>query len=97
SGATRSLHDALPISLADFWDLTSPRTLTVTSGTGDAKTYIVKANKQGNTDVSRAVLTYEDESGSLQEVDAIILGDKINFSLVPRSEEHTSELQSREN
>lgn len=70
-------------SLADFWDLTSPRTLTVTSGTGDAKTYIVKANKQGNTDVSRAVLTYEDESGSLQEVDAIILGDKINFSLVP--------------
>src|SRR5690606_35901128 len=70
-------------SLADFWDLTSPRTLTGTAGTGDAKAYIVKANKQGNTDVSRAVLTYEDESGSLQEVDAIILGDKINFSLVP--------------
>src|SRR5690606_22148378 len=92
SGATRSLHDALPISLADFWDLTSPRTLTVTSGAGDAKTYIVKANKQGNTDVSRAVLTYEDESGSLQEVDAIILGDKINFSLVPGTDMQNAKL-----
>lgn len=70
-------------SLADFWDLSSPRSLTVTSGTGVSKTYIVKANKQGNTDISRAVLTFEDESGAPQEVDAIILDDKINFSLVP--------------
>src|SRR5690606_22476263 len=59
------------------------RSLTVTSGTGVSKTYIVKANKQGNTDISRAVLTFEDESGAPQEVDAIILDDKINFSLVP--------------
>lgn len=70
-------------SLSAFWDLSNPRELTVTSGSGVSKTYIVKANKQGNTDVSRAVLTYEDAAGLLQEVDAIILDDKINFSLVP--------------
>jgi len=70
-------------SLDGFWDLTAERTLTVTSGSGTAKTYVVKARKVGNTEVSRAVLTYEDESGQQQELQAIIHGDFINFSVVP--------------
>ncbi|PRD47353.1 DUF5018 domain-containing protein [Sphingobacterium haloxyli] len=70
-------------SLSDFWDLTSPKELTVTSGSGEKKTYTVIANKQGSTDVSNAILRYNDEGGDPQEVQAIIIGNRINFSLVP--------------
>ncbi len=70
-------------SLSELWDLTTPKELTVTSGTGEVRKYTVIANKQGNTEVASADLTYEDEDGNLQEVTAIIIDDKINFSLVP--------------
>ena len=70
-------------SLSELWDLTSPKELTVTSGTGEVKKYTVIANKQGNTDVTSATLTYEDETGNPQELTAIIIDDKISFSLVP--------------
>ncbi|NGM60800.1 DUF5018 domain-containing protein [Sphingobacterium sp. SGG-5] len=70
-------------SLSELWDLTTPKELTVTAGTGEVRKYTVIANKQGNTDVTSATLTYDDEGGSPQEVTAIIIDDKINFSLVP--------------
>ncbi|MFC3196095.1 DUF5018 domain-containing protein [Parapedobacter deserti] len=70
-------------SLDGFWDLTAERTLTVTSGSGAVNTYVVKARKVGNTEVSRALLTYDDETGQRQELQAIIQGDVINFSIVP--------------
>ena len=70
-------------SLETPWDLTEPRNLTITSGSGEAKTFVVKARKVGNTEVSQAVLTYEDELGQSQELQAIIQDGFINFSLVP--------------
>ncbi|SMG40583.1 DUF5018 domain-containing protein [Sphingobacterium psychroaquaticum] len=70
-------------SLSDFWDLRTPKPLTVTSGSGVVKNYVVVANKAGNTVVSNAVLNYTDEGGNAQEVQAIIIGDRINFSVVP--------------
>lgn len=70
-------------SLDDIWDLTSPKELTVTSGSGEQMSYTVIANKQGTTAISNAVLTYDDELGVPQEAQAIIIGDRINFSLVP--------------
>lgn len=81
--ATVPFDSKVSPSLSDFWDLTTPKTLTVTSGSGNVRNYIVKANKKGNTEVFSASLSYDDESGTRQETQAIILGDKINFSLVP--------------
>ncbi|MCI0920407.1 DUF5018 domain-containing protein [Sphingobacterium rhinopitheci] len=70
-------------SLDGFTDLSSPITVTVTAGNGEQKNYVIVANKKGNTDVLSATVTYEDFLGATQEVDAIIIGDKMNFSLVP--------------
>ncbi len=70
-------------SLDEFWDLTQPRHLTVTSGTGEVNKYVVVAKKEGNTTVTNAVLTFEDGTGTQQNVQAIINSDKINFSVVP--------------
>lgn len=70
-------------SLNEFWDLTTPKPLTVTSGSGEVRNYIVKALKKGNTEIFGASLSYEDVTGAAQETQAIIVNDKINFSLVP--------------
>lgn len=70
-------------SLSNFWDLTTPKELTVTSGKGVSKTYVVQAVKKGSTNVSSAVLSYQDAAGANVTTQAIIVGDKINFSLVP--------------
>src|SRR5690625_6214899 len=63
---TLSLHDALPISLAQMWDLTAE-------------------------DVARNVHTHPTLSEAMKEAVEGISGSMINL----RSEEHTSELQSR--
>src|SRR5690606_8749281 len=55
----------------------------ITSGTGEEHTYTIEARKVGNTTVSRAVLTYDDQTGQREEIEAIIQGDVINFSVVP--------------
>lgn len=70
-------------ALTGYTDLTSPVHITVTAGDGSHKKYVIVANKKGNTDVLSAKMTYEDFTGATQEVDAIIIGDKLNFSLVP--------------
>ena len=70
-------------SLEGFTDLTNPLHLTVTAGDGSQSKYVVVANKKGNTNVTLANLTYEDLTGVTQEVSAIIIGNDINFSLVP--------------
>lgn len=70
-------------SLNGFTDLTKPVHVTVTAGDGSEKKYVIVANKKGNTDLLSAKLTYEDFTGATQELDAIIIGSNVNFSIVP--------------
>lgn len=70
-------------SLEGFVDLTNPLKVKIIAGNGDVKEYIIKANKKGNTELLAAKLTYEDAVGDTQELDAIILGTNVNFSVVP--------------
>lgn len=70
-------------SISGLVDLTNPLHVSVLAGNGSEKKYVIVANKKGNTGVTSAVLTYEDFTGATQEIDAIIIGKNINFSLVP--------------
>lgn len=70
-------------SLEGFTDLSSPINISVIAGDGSVKKYVIVGNKKGNTELLSAKLTYEDVSGSTQELDAIIFGTNVNFSLVP--------------
>ncbi|WP_159637642.1 DUF5018 domain-containing protein [Sphingobacterium composti Ten et al. 2007 non Yoo et al. 2007] len=70
-------------SLEGYTDLTNPVHVTVTAGDGTSKDYVIVANKKGNTSVISAKLAFEDVSGVTQETDAIIIGNDINFSMVP--------------
>lgn len=83
------LRASLPVdskvspSLDGFTDLSKPFHIRVTAGDGAAQEYVVVANKKGNTKVTSALLTYEDVMGSTVESSAIIIGNDINFSMVP--------------
>ncbi len=83
------LRASLPIdsriepSLEGFVDLTNPLKVKIIAGNGDTKEYVIVANKKGNTDLISAKLTYEDAVGVTQELDAIIIGKDVNFSIIP--------------
>lgn len=81
--ATIPVDSRVVPSIEGVVDLSNPLHLSVVAGDGTEKKYVVVANKKGNTDVMSAVLTYEDFTGATQELDAITIGNNINFSLVP--------------
>jgi len=70
-------------SLEGISDLTKPINISVIAGDGSSKQYVIVANKKGNTDIVRASINFEDQTGVPQEVDAIIVGNVVNFSIVP--------------
>ena len=81
--ATIPVDSRIEPSLDGFTDLSKPFKFSVIAGNGDAKEYVIVANKKGNVDVFAAKLQYQDYLGVNQELDAIIVDNKINFSLVP--------------
>lgn len=70
-------------SLEGLQDLNNPLHISVIAGDGSVKKYVIVANKKGNTDLLSAKLIYEDFTGATQELDAIVLGTNVNFSIVP--------------
>ncbi len=70
-------------SLEGISDLSKPIHVSVIAGDGSSKEYVIVANKKGNTDIFRATINFEDQAGVPQEVDAIIVGNVVNFSIVP--------------
>ncbi|WP_407427941.1 DUF5018 domain-containing protein [Arcticibacter sp.] len=70
-------------ALRGFTDLSSPIKVKITGGGGSDKEYIIKANKRGNTDVLSAKLEFDDINGDVVESTAIIIGNDLNFSVVP--------------
>lgn len=70
-------------SIDGITDLTKPLHISVIAGDGQKQDYVVVANKKGNTAVSSATLTFTDNLGEQQTTSGIIIGNDINFSLVP--------------
>jgi len=64
-------------------DLTSPRIITITSGTGETSEYVVVGRKVGNVEVQSAKIEYSDENGAVQEIDAIVRDSEILFYVLP--------------
>lgn len=69
--------------LNGFTDLTSAKKITVTAGNGDAKDYVVVAEKKGNTDISGVKITFKDNEQKVNEVEGILNGNTITFYVVP--------------
>ncbi|MGV6947068.1 DUF5018 domain-containing protein [Sphingobacterium kyonggiense] len=70
-------------SLDGISDLSKPINVEVIAGDGSSKKYVIVANKKGNTDIFAARLNFQDQEGVPQEVDAILVGNVVNFSIVP--------------
>ncbi|MFD1772247.1 DUF5018 domain-containing protein [Sphingobacterium suaedae] len=70
-------------SLDGFMDVSSPLPITVTAGTGEAKSYVVVARKRGNTDIKTIKLSYRDEEDQVNEVEGIINGNNVIFYILP--------------
>lgn len=64
--------------LNGFIDLSEPRTLTVTSGTGDEQNYVVKALKRGSTALNKVTITV-----GADVVEGIIAGKTVTFFVLP--------------
>lgn len=69
--------------LNGFTDLTAPKKITVTAGNGDAKDYVVIAEKKGNTDISGIKITFKDSEQKENEVEGILNGNTVTFYVVP--------------
>ncbi|MVZ64723.1 DUF5018 domain-containing protein [Sphingobacterium sp. DK4209] len=70
-------------SLEGISDLSKPINVSVIAGDGSSKQYVIVASKKGNTDIFGATINFEDQAGVPQEVDAIVVGNVVNFSIVP--------------
>ncbi|HMR19696.1 MAG TPA: DUF5018 domain-containing protein [Sphingobacterium sp.] len=69
--------------LDSFFDLSTPKRITVTSGTGETQEYTIEANKKGNTDISKIGISFVDPLNGPQEVEGIINGTEIVFFVMP--------------
>lgn len=63
-------------------DLTRPFNFSVISGTGVANEYVIVAKKIGDTNISEALIAFE-QDGITQEVGGIFVEDEIRFFVVP--------------
>lgn len=64
-------------------DISSPRTLTITSGTGDENNYVIVGRKVGNVQLNSAKIELVNLDGDVEEIDAIIQGSDIMFYVLP--------------
>src|SRR5690606_26686352 len=64
-------------------DLTTPRVIAISSGTGEISEYVVVGRKVGNVEVQSAKLEYLDENRVVQALDAIIKNSEIIFYILP--------------
>lgn len=64
--------------LNGFIDLTTPQTLTVLSGAGEEKKYVVKALKKGSTALSKVTITV-----GADVIEGIISGNTVTFFVLP--------------
>lgn len=69
-------------SLDGFTDLNQPRHITVTSGDGVEKKYVIVANKQGDAILKAGKINYQLD-GVDKEVEAIISGQQILLFIIP--------------
>ncbi|MEQ7800924.1 DUF5018 domain-containing protein [Pedobacter sp. ASV1-7] len=73
-------------------DLTAPVKLTVTSGSGESKTYVVVAKRVGDVSISNVKMSYTDGDGALQELDAIAVDDELRFFILPGTDVSQSKI-----
>lgn len=67
-----------------FTDLSKPHILSVVSGTGDIKKYVVIAKKVGNLSLANVKVTFTDGTGATQELEGVIQpGGEVLFYLFP--------------
>lgn len=59
-------------ALGGFTDLRNPYPITVTSGTGQQRNYVVMAKKVGNTAIEKIVVTYTDADGEEQQIEGVV-------------------------
>lgn len=59
-------------ALGTFADLRNPYPITVTSGKGEQKNYVVMGKKVGNTSIETITLTYTDADGAEQAIDGVV-------------------------
>ena len=75
-------------SLGNLMDVSKPFNLTVTSGDGQVRTYVVVCKKVGDLSVKSAKL----KLSATEEIDAIINGNDIVFFVVPGTDISTAKL-----
>src|SRR5690606_39934604 len=87
---TLSLHDALPISAAveAGTDMAALNRLSITVKVK----YVNRLDETGNSDFEESFTQFKEFRGEISTQEMTL-----NQEIVKRSEEHTSELQSREN
>lgn len=70
--------------LGVFSDLSKPFRLTVTSGKGEQRNYVVVGKKVGNTNIDAIKLLYTDADGAAQEIEGVIQpGGDVLFYVLP--------------
>lgn len=68
-------------NLNGFIDLSTPKQITVTSGTGEVQTYTVQAIKQGNTDINDIRISLGEDGD--EEIEGIMNGTNVVFYVMP--------------
>lgn len=59
-------------SLGGFADLRNPYPITVTSGAGAQRNYVIMAKKVGNTNIDNITVTYTDADGEEQQIEGVV-------------------------
>lgn len=80
--ATISSDAKLSAEFGKPMDLTKPFNFSVVSGTGGVQEYVIVAQKIGDTNVTNALITFEQDE-VIEEIDGVLVNDEIRFFVVP--------------